>query len=84
MCTTTSTERRAPRTAHLSSSEDSPGLYTAEYFSAFRGMRLDHNAVVSQVYVEIWDIKRGNDACSEKLTQKEQAASSRASGGPKK
>ena len=70
-------------TAHFSSSEDSPSVYTAMYFSAFRRMRLNHSAVVSREHVELWNIKRSNDACSEKLTKKEQAAS-RVSVGPKK
>ena len=82
-CTATTTERCAPRTAHFSSSEDSPSLYTAVCFSAFRRMRLNHSAVVSKEHREKWSIKRSNDACSEKLTKKEQAAS-RASVGPKK
>ena len=46
-------------------------------------MRLNHSAVVSREHVELWNIKRSNDACSEKLSKKEQAAS-RASVGPKK
>ena len=81
-CTTTSTERCAPRTAHLSSSEDSPSLYTAVYFS-FHRVRLNRSALVSKEHVERWNIKRRNDACSEKLRKKEQTAS-RASVGPKK
>ena len=55
-CTTTSTERFAPRTAHFSSSEDSPSLYTVVYFSACRRMRLTHSAVVSKEYVKLWNI----------------------------
>ena len=73
----------ALRTAHFSSSEDSPSLNTAGFFSDFRRMRLNHSTVVSKEHVERWNIKRSNDACSEKLIKKEQAAS-RASLGPKK
>ena len=46
-------------------------------------MRLTHSAVVSKGYVERWNMGRSNDACSEKLTRKEQAAS-RASVGSTK
>ena len=46
-------------------------------------MRLNHSAVVSKGYVRRWNIKQTNDASSEKLTKKSEAAS-RASVGPKK
>eukprot|EP00904_Undaria_pinnatifida_P002276 jgi/Undpi1/12049/HiC_scaffold_4.g01748.m1 len=46
-------------------------------------MRLTHSAVFSKGYVERWNMRRSNDACSGKLTRKEQAAS-RASVGSTK
>ena len=88
-CTMTSTERCATRTAHFSSSEDSPSLHTAVYFGAFRRMRLNHSAVVSKEHVEKWSVKRINDASSEKLTKKSNLPAEHPSGqksrvGPKK
>ena len=80
--TTTSTYQCALRTAHFSSSEDSPGLYTAVYIGAFRRMRPTHSAVVSKIYVEILNITRSKGRLLEKTDKKEQAAS-RESVGPK-
>ena len=67
-CTTASTERRAHRTAHFTAARKPTA---SQFFSAFRRMLLTHSAVVSKAYVEkCREVKRSNDACSVKKTQK--------------
>ena len=44
-CTTTSTERRAHRTAHFTAAKNPAACI---YFSSFRRMRFTHSAVVSK------------------------------------
>ena len=50
-CTTTGTERRAHRTAHFVAARNPAACI---YFSAFRRMRLTHNALVRKAHVKKW------------------------------